>query len=65
MLYRETNLSAEEAALLNLIDRDFAEAVDAGKRIMAATDKLNSRLNEFEDRLKGTSKNSRFERMIG
>ncbi len=50
-LYRETSLSAEETGWLDMIDRDFAEAVTAGNRILTVTDKLNTRLEVFEEHL--------------
>ncbi|MCH9053849.1 MAG: MCP four helix bundle domain-containing protein, partial [Proteobacteria bacterium] len=50
-VYRETSLSAGEAALLERIDRDFVEAVTAGAGIMTVTDRLNTQIEIFEERL--------------
>ncbi len=50
-IYRETSLSTKEKGWLDQIDRNFAEAVMAGERIMTVTDGLNTRLEEFEQHL--------------
>ncbi len=47
-LYRQTSLSADEETWLDRIDRDFAEAVEAGNRIMATSDRLRESLHKFE-----------------
>ena len=47
-LYRRTNPSPDEETWLDRIDRDFANTVEAGNRIIAATDSLNERLGKFE-----------------
>ena len=46
-LYRQTSLAADEKTWLDRIDQGFAEAVEAGGRIMATTDSLNERLEKF------------------
>lgn len=52
-LYRGTKLSAEEAALLSQVERDFAEAVEAGTQIITVADRLNTQLELFEAHLEG------------
>ena len=47
-LYRHLGMSEEEAGLLDQFDREFAEAVAAGNRIVDATDELNEKLETFE-----------------
>ena len=47
-MYRETGLSAQETGWLDRIDRDFAEAVAAGARILDITDEMNEKLETFE-----------------
>ncbi len=50
-LYRQTPLSADETRWLDRIEGDFTDARAAGDRIMTVTDRLNTRLEDFEQHL--------------
>ncbi|MEE8515783.1 MAG: ATP-binding protein [Alphaproteobacteria bacterium] len=50
--YREIGLSAEEAGLLDQIEREFSGAMATGTPVMAIVDELHERLERFEADLK-------------
>ena len=50
-LYRENSLAADEKRLLGRVGEALAEIVPVGRRVMAMTDELNARLDDFEGHL--------------
>ncbi len=49
--YRDTTITADETALLNMIVRSFDDALEKGNQVIVLTDSLNSHLKLFEQKL--------------